>query len=101
MGWAAEAQAAILAYKAAVEKAGNSETDAVIEALKGLTFDSATGKRIIRPEDNQAIKNVELCFIEPSAEAESGFAVTDYVQVDGAKVIEPPTPGEPLQLKAL
>jgi branched-chain amino acid transport system substrate-binding protein len=101
MGWAAEAQAAVLAYKAAVEKAGSTDTDKVIEALKGLTFDSATGKRTIRAEDNQAIKNTELCLIEPSSEAESGFAVTDYVQVDGSKVIEPPSPGEPLKLKTL
>lgn len=102
MGWAAEAQAAILAYKGAIEKAGGStEAGDVIAALKGLTFDSATGKRTIRAEDNQAIKNAELYKLEPSSETESGFAVTDYVSVDGASIIEPPTPGQKLELKTL
>jgi branched-chain amino acid transport system substrate-binding protein len=102
MGWAAEAQAGILAYKAAIEKNGGStEAADVIAALKGLTFDSATGPRKIRPEDNQAIKNVELCKIEPSAQAKSGFAVTEYKRVDGASIIEPPTPGKKLELKTL
>lgn len=102
MGWAGEAQAGILAYKAAIEKTGGS-TDAsdIIAALKGLTFDSATGPRTIRPEDNQAIKNVELIKIGPSDTAESGFEVMDYVSIDGAAAIEPPAPGKPLALKTL
>lgn len=101
MGWAAEAQAAIMAYKGAIEKAGSTDTDAVIDALKGLTFDSATGERTIRAEDNQAIKDVEMCRLSASDEAESGFAVTDYVKVEGEKLIEPATPGEALELKTL
>lgn len=102
MGWAAEAQAGILAYKAALEKTeGSTDAGDVIAALKGLTFDSATGPRTIRAEDNQAIKNAELYKIEPSADSESGFAVTDYVSVDGAGIIEPPTPGQKLELKSL
>lgn len=102
MGWAAEAQAGILAYKAAVEKTnGSTEAGEVIAALKGLTFDSATGPRTIRPEDNQAIKNVELCKLEPDAGSESGFKVSEYKQVDGAAIIEPPTPGKKLELRTL
>lgn len=102
MGWAAESQAAIIAYKTAIEKAnGSTATGDVIAALKGLTFDSATGPRTIRPEDNQAIKNGELYKIEPSSTEASGFAVTDYVSVDGASIIEPPTPGQRLELRTL
>lgn len=102
MGWAAEAQAAILAYKAAIEKTGGkTDASSVIAALKGLTFDSATGKRTIRAEDNQAIKNAELIKIAASDKAESGFEVTDYVSVDGATIIEPAAPGKPMQLKSL
>jgi branched-chain amino acid transport system substrate-binding protein len=101
LGWAAEAQAGILAYKAAIEKAGSTETQAVIAGLKGLTFDSATGSRTIRAEDNQAIKNAELAFIEPSESAESGFEVTDYISIDGASVIEPAGPGKKLELTTL
>lgn len=102
MGWAGDAQAGILAYKDAIEKTGGS-TDAsdIIAALKGLTFDSATGPRTIRPEDNQAIKNGELIKIEASETAESGFEVTDSVSLPGADIIEPATPGKAMELKTL
>ncbi|MFU8883733.1 MAG: ABC transporter substrate-binding protein, partial [Rhodobacterales bacterium] len=83
MGWAAEAHAAIMACKGAIELAGNTETADVIAALKGLRFDSATGMRHIRAEDNQAIKNAELAFIEPSSSAPDGFEVTDSVSLEG------------------
>jgi branched-chain amino acid transport system substrate-binding protein len=101
LGWAAEAQAGVLAYAAAIQKAGTTDTAEIIKALKGLTFDSATGPRTIRAEDNQGIKNAELAFIEPSSSEKSGFAVTDYISVNGADVIEPPSPGEKLALKTL
>lgn len=101
MGWAAEAHAAILAYAGAIEKADSTETSDVIAALKGLSFDSATGMRHIRAEDNQAIKNAELAFIEPSTSAPDGFAVTDYVSLDGEKVIEAARPGQMLDTDAL
>lgn len=101
MGWAAEAHAAIMAYKGAIEKTGNTETADVIAALKGLSFDSATGMRRIRAEDNQAIKNAELAYIEPSSSAPDGFAVTDYVSLDGEQVIEPARPGEVLDTNSL
>lgn len=101
MGWAAEAHAGILAYKGAIEKSGSTETADVIAGLKGLSFDSATGVRRIRAEDNQAIKNAELAFIEPSADAPDGFAVTDYVSLEGDKVVEPANPGQMLDISAL
>ncbi|MEY8839097.1 ABC transporter substrate-binding protein [Cribrihabitans sp. XS_ASV171] len=102
MGWAAEAHAAIMAYAKAIEQTGGStETADVIDALKGLSFDSATGMRHLRAEDNQAVKNAELAYIEPSSEAESGFEVTDYVSLDGENVVEPARPGEMLDLSAL
>ncbi|RBI71943.1 branched-chain amino acid ABC transporter substrate-binding protein [Roseovarius sp. TE539] len=101
MGWAAEAHAAIMAYAKAIEKTGNTDTMDVIAALKGLSFDSATGMRHIREEDNQAVKNAELAFIEPSSSEDSGFAVTDYVSLDGETVVEPARPGKTLDLSTL
>lgn len=101
LGWAAEAQAGVLAFAGAIAKAGSTETGAVIQALKGLTYDTATGPRTIRAEDNQGIKNAELAFIEPSSTEAAGFAVTDYISLNGAEVIEPPTPGKKLALKTL
>ena len=102
MGWAAEAHAAVYAYKAALEKTGGeTKADAIIAALKGLTFDSATGKRTLRAEDNQAIKSVEIIRISPKADNPDGFAVTDFVSVPGDSVVEPARPGQKLELKSL
>lgn len=100
MGWVCEAHAAVLAYAAAIRKTGGStETQDVIAALKGLEWETATGHRTIRAEDNQAIKDIELIRIEPDATAEAGYRVTDFRKVDGKAVIEPPTPGEPMKLR--
>ncbi len=101
MGWATEAHAAILAYAAAVPKASSTDTEAVIGALKGLTFDSATGKRTLRAEDNQAVKNAEAIRIVPDQGAADGFKVADYVSFPGESVIEPPRPGEPMELQSM
>lgn len=49
------AYAAVYAYKAAMEKAGTTDPDQVIEALTGLTFMSPMGEMTIRDGDNQAL----------------------------------------------
>lgn len=98
LGWAAESHASIYALKQAVEKAKSTETPAVIASLKGLTWDTVTGPRTMRAEDNQAIKDVELVYIEPAA-GDKGYKVTQYVKVDGKSVIFPPTPGKKLTLR--
>jgi len=63
-----------------------------------LTWDTVTGPRYMRPEDNQAVKDVELVFIEP-ANTEKGYAASQYVKVDGKLVILPPAPGQKLKLR--
>lgn len=52
-----ETYSALYALKDAIEKAKSFETKKVIMALRGLTFDSVTGKRYIRPEDQQTIRD--------------------------------------------
>lgn len=52
-----ETYSALYALKYAIEKANSFETKDVIKALRGLTFDSITGKRYIRPEDHQTIRD--------------------------------------------
>lgn len=98
LGWAAEAHAGIYALKLAIEKGRSTETKAVIDNLKGLSWDSVTGKRYMRPEDNQTIKDTELVYIEP-ADNPKGYTVKEYVKVDGKSVIFPPRPGQKLQLR--
>ncbi len=63
-----ESYAAVYAFKYAVEKAKTFETKAVIKALEGLTFETPTGKRIIRPEDHQTIKNDVFLHFVPTKE---------------------------------
>lgn len=99
LGWAAEAHAAIYALQKAIEKGKSADTAAVIANLKGLTWDTVTGPRTMRAEDNQAIKDVELVYIEPAA-TDKGYKVTQYVKIDGKTVIFPPTPGKKLVLRS-
>lgn len=98
LGWAAEAHAAVYALARAIEKGKSTDTKAVIANLKGLTWDTVTGTRFMRPEDNQTVKNVELVYLEP-ANTEKGYAVKEYVKVDGKSSIMPPTPGQKMKLR--
>jgi branched-chain amino acid transport system substrate-binding protein len=98
LGWAAEAHAAIYALARAAEKGKSTETRSVIASLKGLTWDTVTGPRTMRAEDNQAVKDVELVFIEP-ANTDKGYQVGQYIKVDGKSVILPPSPGQKLKLR--
>lgn len=99
LGWAAEAHSAIYALARAAEKGKSTETKSMIASLKGLTWDTVTGPRTMRAEDNQAVKDVELVFLEP-ASGEKGYAVTQYVKVDGKASILPPAPGQKLRLRS-
>lgn len=49
------AYSTIYIFKAAIEQAGSTDADAIIEALSGLTVDTAAGTRFFRPEDHQAV----------------------------------------------
>ena len=49
------AYSALYAYKAAVEKAGSADKEAVVKALEGLTIEIPVGKVTIRAEDHQAL----------------------------------------------
>ncbi|SCX75456.1 substrate-binding domain-containing protein [Alkaliphilus peptidifermentans] len=49
--------AAAIAVVTALEKTGgNTDTEALIEALRGMEFESPTGKRYFREDDHQAIQ---------------------------------------------
>lgn len=51
------AYAAVLAYKAAAEKAKSTEKAAIAKALEGLTVEVPVGKITIRAEDHQAVQD--------------------------------------------
>lgn len=99
MGFMAEGHAAVMAYAKAVQAAGSTETQAVLQALESVTFDTATGPRNFRKEDHQAIKPVVMYRLRGSDKSPDGFEVVEFIRVPGAEVIDPPTPGKPLQLR--
>jgi len=52
--WAVQNYDTVYLLKAAIEKAKTIETEAVIKAIEGMTFDSLRGKITIRPLDHMA-----------------------------------------------
>ncbi len=74
------------ALKAAIEKAGTTETEAVVDALSGLTWATPTGNVTIRALDNQADPMV---WIGTSTQSDDfPFPIlTDLVAVPGSDVM--------------
>ena len=65
--YGADSYGILFAYKAAVEAAGSTETDAVRAALEGLTWDTPQGPKTIRAGDHQAIQPMYVVLIENGA----------------------------------
>jgi branched-chain amino acid transport system substrate-binding protein len=65
--YGADSYGILFAYKAAVEAAGSTETDAVRAALEGLTWDTPQGPKTIRAGDHQAIQPMYVVHIESGA----------------------------------
>lgn len=95
-GYVGEAHAAVLAYAAAILKAGSTDTSAIIPALEGLEFDSCKGMRKFRKEDHQAITDLNFVQFGPD-DSEKGWKVTDYRVIKDEGLSEPATPGEPIK----
>jgi branched-chain amino acid transport system substrate-binding protein len=54
VSWSFDAYLAVYAYKAAIEKAGSTDYDAVLDALPGIRFDSPAGPLTIDAKTHQA-----------------------------------------------
>ena len=52
--WPMLAYNGVMFYRAAVEKAGGTDADKVVEALRGLTIDTPVGPLTINAKDHQA-----------------------------------------------
>ncbi|MET0606460.1 MAG: ABC transporter substrate-binding protein [Beijerinckiaceae bacterium] len=89
---------AVSAVAAAAAKAGDLSTKAMIGALEGLSFDTVKGKVTIRPEDHQAICDVNYVKLAPD-QSEAGWTIADYYKADGAELAGPPTPGKEIEFK--
>ena len=71
---------------AAIEKAGTTDTEAVADALEGLTIDTPVGETTIRVFDHQADP---MIWVGTSTQSEEfPFPIlTDLVPVSGSEVI--------------
>lgn len=80
--YGADSYGLIYAYKAAVEKAGSTETDKVRKALEGLKWETPQGEKTLRAGDHQAIQTMYVVRVT------SGKFMT-VGQVSGADAIGP------------
>lgn len=86
-----------LAYAAAVRKAGTADTEAVINALEGITFDTPTGPMSIRPLDHQGTMRAVLGRTVYKPEYPKHAILEDFYMPDPAKFL--PTKEEILKMK--
>ena len=99
-GFVGEGHSAVYAYASAIRNAKATGTDAVIGALEGMSFDTVKGKRTFRKEDHQAITDVNYMLANPK-NTERGWEIVDSYRVDGATVMDDPSPGQPVKYKYL
>ncbi|MDB5590146.1 ABC transporter substrate-binding protein [Enterovirga sp.] len=62
--YGADSYGLVFFYKAAVEKAGSTETDKVREAMRGLEWDTPQGRKTMRAGDHQALQTMYVVRVE-------------------------------------
>lgn len=72
----------------AINKAQTTETQAIIQALKGLEYDAPMGKIVLRPEDHQAMVNVT--WGKTAANSDYNFRILEDIKIiEGDTIIRP------------
>ena len=87
-----DAYGLIYAYKKAIETAGTTDTDAVIQAMEGMSFDTPGYSRVIRGEDHQAVSDVPWGVTKKDASLTGFCGAMSVAQIEdsvGNEVIEP------------
>jgi len=87
-----DAYGLIYVYKQAIEKAGTTKTDAVIEAMEGMSFTTPGYARMIRKEDHQAISDVPWGITQKDPELAGWCGAMTVAKIKdsvGDQVIEP------------
>lgn len=77
--YGADSYGVLFAYKAAVEKAGSTETDKVRETLRGLSWQTPQGTKTIRAGDHQAMQPMYVVRV-----TKGKFDIIDNVSADNA-----------------
>lgn len=81
----------------AIQKAKSTETEAVIAALEGLSFDTAVGSYHVRKEDHQGLGTAYIAKVG-ARDADPGYGIVDAIAYNEADVAEPPSPGKPISM---
>ncbi|WP_157157354.1 ABC transporter substrate-binding protein [Diaminobutyricimonas sp. LJ205] len=79
--WSYDAYVGVLAMKAAIEKAGSTDTAAVVKALAGLSFDTPGGELTIDAKSHQGNPPVVITNTVGDASAEESVKVLETVVV--------------------
>lgn len=87
--WALHGYMSVLAYKAAIDKAGSTDVAQVMAAFDGLTFPAPQGDVTIRAGDHQAEVNVIMRHFVPDPSAPQGFQVKDFTVIKAADILPP------------
>lgn len=80
--YAADTYTVLDFYKAAVEKAGSTDTDKVRTAMRDLAWEGVVGKKVMRAGDHQAIQDMYALELK-------GKIYHPLAKVDGAKAVGP------------
>jgi branched-chain amino acid transport system substrate-binding protein len=96
-GFTAPAHIGVKAYAAAIKAAKSTDTAAVIAALEGMKLDTVKGPGVFRKEDHQMVSHMNLVNFA-AAEGEPGWGVKEFVTLDTAPIVNPPTPGVALKV---
>lgn len=73
--YGADSYGVVYFYKAAVEKAGSTATDAVRTAMRGLSWDTPQGKKEMRADNHQAIMDVYILQVK-----DGRFTIVDKIK---------------------
>ena len=92
-GYVHSGAGAVLTVAAAIAAARTTDVPALIKVLEdGLGVETPKGTIRFRKEDHQQMADV-VCIRLAPAEEDPGFKVAETVKYDGAKLLEPPSPG--------
>lgn len=83
-----------------IRKAKSGETDAVISAMEGLTFDTPGGPCSFRKEDHQMIATSYYSQMGPS-DKEPFYKIMQMAQIDTSQMMEPAGPGVKFDIATL
>lgn len=91
---------AAMAIFEGIRAAGSTETDAVIEAMENVTFETVGGPVSFRKEDHQIINTNYFSQMGPSDTAPF-FQFNNVTAIDAAEMIEEAAPGKPFDINEL